>query len=57
MLNNPSAADPAYALRYLARMQDRLAYAQEIQGKDASLTRQRAKDLRGRVDSLPKDAR
>lgn len=50
MNGNQTTLDPAYTLRYLAKLQDRLAYAHEAEGKDSTEIRKRATELRARVN-------
>ena len=52
MFANSTTIDPVYTLRYLVRMQDRLAYAQEAEGRDASDIRRRAWALRVQISLL-----
>jgi|GEM_PF-6185541 hypothetical protein len=52
MSGNSTTIDPASTLRYLVRMQDRLAHAQEAEGKDASEVRRRAWELRVQISLL-----
>ncbi|MFP1132007.1 hypothetical protein [Asticcacaulis sp. W401b] len=52
MSGNSTTIDPVYTLRYLVRMQERLAFAQEAEGKDASAVRRRAWELRVQISLL-----
>lgn len=52
MSGNTTTIDPVYTLRYLVRLQDRLAHAQEAEGRDASDIRRRAWELRVQISLL-----